>query len=92
MDELPCSAGHSACYISAYGDVHPCVQVPVAPAGSRITCFRSVRGMLSASSERSPLKCGVIGARSKIGTRAAPECAFRPSNLGKDCQHCQSCQ
>jgi radical SAM protein with 4Fe4S-binding SPASM domain len=33
MDELPCSAGHTACYISPYGDVFPCVQFPL-PSGS----------------------------------------------------------
>jgi radical SAM protein with 4Fe4S-binding SPASM domain len=25
---LPCSAGHTACYVSPYGDVTPCVQFP----------------------------------------------------------------
>ena len=25
---LPCSAGHTACYVSPYGDVFPCVQFP----------------------------------------------------------------
>jgi len=25
---LPCSAGHTACYISPYGDLYPCVQFP----------------------------------------------------------------
>jgi AdoMet-dependent heme synthase len=29
----PCSAGHTACYISPYGDVYPCVQFPL-PCGS----------------------------------------------------------
>ena len=33
MDELPCSAGHTACYISPYGDVFPCVQFPL-PSGN----------------------------------------------------------
>jgi len=28
MEGLPCSAGHTACYISPYGDVFPCVQFP----------------------------------------------------------------
>jgi AdoMet-dependent heme synthase len=32
-DDLPCSAGHNSCYISPYGDVYPCVQLPV-PAGN----------------------------------------------------------
>ena len=31
--ELPCSAGHTACYISPYGDVFPCVQFPL-PCGN----------------------------------------------------------
>jgi len=26
---LPCSAGHTACYISPYGDLYPCVQFPI---------------------------------------------------------------
>jgi radical SAM protein with 4Fe4S-binding SPASM domain len=33
LDELPCSAGHSACYISPYGEVYPCVQFPL-PSGN----------------------------------------------------------
>lgn len=33
MDGFPCSAGHTACYISPYGDVYPCVQFPL-PSGN----------------------------------------------------------
>ena len=33
MDGIPCSAGHSACYVSPYGDVYPCVQFPL-PSGN----------------------------------------------------------
>jgi radical SAM protein with 4Fe4S-binding SPASM domain len=33
LDDFPCSAGHTACYISPYGDVFPCVQFPL-PSGS----------------------------------------------------------
>ena len=33
LDALPCSAGHSACYVSPYGDVFPCVQFPL-PSGN----------------------------------------------------------
>ncbi len=32
-DDLPCSAGHNSCYISPYGDVFPCVQMPL-PTGN----------------------------------------------------------
>ena len=30
---LPCSAGHTSCYVSPYGDVFPCVQFPL-PTGN----------------------------------------------------------
>jgi radical SAM protein with 4Fe4S-binding SPASM domain len=33
LDSLPCSAGHTACYVSPYGDVYPCVQFPM-PCGN----------------------------------------------------------
>jgi AdoMet-dependent heme synthase len=33
LDSLPCSAGHTACYVSPYGDVFPCVQFPL-PTGN----------------------------------------------------------
>ena len=32
-DDLPCSAGHNSCYISPYGDIYACVQLPM-PAGN----------------------------------------------------------
>jgi radical SAM protein with 4Fe4S-binding SPASM domain len=33
LREVPCSAGHTACYISPYGDLFPCVQFPL-PSGN----------------------------------------------------------
>jgi radical SAM protein with 4Fe4S-binding SPASM domain len=33
LEALPCSAGHTACYVSPYGDVYPCVQFPL-PTGN----------------------------------------------------------
>jgi radical SAM protein with 4Fe4S-binding SPASM domain len=33
MESTPCSAGHTACYVSPYGDVFPCVQFPL-PTGN----------------------------------------------------------
>src|ERR1700676_330283 len=33
LDSLPCSAGHTACYVSPYGEVYPCVQFPL-PCGN----------------------------------------------------------
>jgi radical SAM protein with 4Fe4S-binding SPASM domain len=29
MDALPCSAGHTAAYVSPYGEFYPCVQFPL---------------------------------------------------------------
>jgi len=39
MDMLPCSAGHTACYVSPYGDVYPCVQFPLPSGNVRRTKF-----------------------------------------------------
>ncbi len=33
LNGFPCSAGHSACYVSPYGEVYPCVQFPL-PCGN----------------------------------------------------------
>lgn len=42
LDTLPCSAGHTACYISPYGDVFPCVQFPLHSGNVRKTRFLDV--------------------------------------------------
>jgi radical SAM protein with 4Fe4S-binding SPASM domain len=39
LDMLPCSAGHTACYVSPYGDVYPCVQFPLPCGNVRETKF-----------------------------------------------------
>jgi len=39
LDALPCSAGHTACYVSPYGDVYPCVQFPLPSGNVRRTKF-----------------------------------------------------
>ena len=35
MDATPCSAGHTAAYVSPYGDVFPCVQFPIVTGNVR---------------------------------------------------------
>src|SRR5580698_2200885 len=42
MDGLPCSAGHTACYISPYGDVFPCVQFPLPSGNLRRQSFADI--------------------------------------------------
>jgi len=40
--DLPCSAGHNSCYISPYGDVFPCVQLPQAAGNLRREKFDDI--------------------------------------------------
>jgi radical SAM protein with 4Fe4S-binding SPASM domain len=42
LDELPCSAGHTACYVSPYGDVYPCVQFPLPSGNVRQARFQDI--------------------------------------------------
>ncbi len=42
LDTLPCSAGHTACYVSPYGDVYPCVQFPLPSGNVRKTRFLDI--------------------------------------------------
>jgi radical SAM protein with 4Fe4S-binding SPASM domain len=42
LDEVACGAGHNACYVSAYGDVMPCVALPLACGNIRDTPFARI--------------------------------------------------
>jgi len=42
FDTLPCSAGHTACYVSPYGDVYPCVQFPLPSGNVREKTFADI--------------------------------------------------
>lgn len=42
MDGIPCSAGHTACYISPYADVFPCVQFPLPSGNLRRQSFKEI--------------------------------------------------
>lgn len=48
-DNIPCSAGHNSLYISPYGDVFPCVQMPLPTGNVRKESFSEIwygsRGM-----------------------------------------------
>jgi AdoMet-dependent heme synthase len=39
---FPCSAGHTACYVSPYGDLYPCVQFPLPCGNVRRQKFRDI--------------------------------------------------
>lgn len=42
LDEIPCGASHNACYVSAYGDVMPCVAMPIACGNVRDEPFEEI--------------------------------------------------
>ena len=41
-DDIPCCAGQNSCYISPYGDVYPCVQMPLATGNVRKQRFGEI--------------------------------------------------
>jgi len=42
LENLPCSAGHTTCYVSPYGDVYPCVQFPYTTGNVRQQRFLDI--------------------------------------------------
>ena len=42
LDSTPCSAGHTLCYVSPYGDVYPCVQFPLPSGNLRRQTFAEI--------------------------------------------------
>ncbi len=42
LDGLPCSASHTFCYISPYGDIFPCVQFPLPTGNVRTQRFLEI--------------------------------------------------
>jgi len=42
LEALPCSAGHTTCYVSPYGDVYPCVQFPLPTGNVRKQRFEDI--------------------------------------------------
>jgi AdoMet-dependent heme synthase len=75
LDSLPCSAGHTACYVSPYGDVYPCVQFPLPSGNIRRTRFIDIwRHSAQLNEVRS------------ISTRDLPGCS-KCENL-KGCTRC----
>jgi len=42
LEAMPCSAGHTSCYVSPYGDVFPCVQFPLTTGNIRRQRFLDI--------------------------------------------------
>lgn len=41
-EDLPCSAGHNSCYVSPYGDIYACVQLPMPAGNLRTESFQEI--------------------------------------------------
>ncbi len=94
LDELPCSASHTFCYISPYGDVFPCVQFPLPTGNVRrqrfIDIWRHSPEMNEVRSIR-PRHLPVCSACSHVGTcTRCPGLAYMEGNMrGPSSQDCE---
>lgn len=73
--DIPCSAGHNTCYISPYGDVYPCVQMPISAGNLRVNTFAQIWS-------RSPQFARVRAIR-ESDLRVCAQCKIR-----KYCERC----
>ncbi len=85
LDQLPCSAGHTACYVSPYGDVYPCVQFPLPTGNVRKEKFLDIwRGSAAMNEVRSirARDLPVCSTCSHVGTcTRCPGLAFMEGNM-----------
>jgi AdoMet-dependent heme synthase len=94
LDEVPCSAGHTACYVSPYGDVYPCVQFPLPTGNVRKEKFLDIwRGSAAMNEVRSirARDLPVCSTCSHVGTcTRCPGLAFMEGNMrGPSSQDCE---
>jgi radical SAM protein with 4Fe4S-binding SPASM domain len=75
LNEVPCSAGHTLAYISPYGEVFPCVQLPLSCGNLRKRRFAEIW-------RESPRLLEVRAIR----TRDLPACA--PCSFVSTCTRC----
>ncbi len=94
LDELPCSASHTFCYISPYGDVFPCVQFPLPTGNVRQQRFLEIwRHSPQMNEVRSirPRNLPVCSTCSHVGTcTRCPGLAYMEGNMrGPSSQDCE---
>ena len=84
--KIPCSAGHSACYVSPYGDVYPCVQFPLPSGNVRQQKFIDI-WKYSPAAQGSPLDtharpAGLLDLRRmSAGAARCPGLAYMEGNM-----------
>ena len=94
LDAMPCSAGHTACYISPYGDVYPCVQFPLPTGNIRQTPFDDIWHRSPGFAEVRSIRVADLPTCSSCGfvsscTRC-PGLAYMEGNMrGPSCADCE---
>ena len=94
MDQLPCSAGHTACYVSPYGDVYPCVQFPLPSGNVRRMKFVDIWRDSPQLNEVRSIKLGDMPTCSKcthgVACTRCPGLAYLEGNMrGPSYQDCE---
>ena len=94
LDGLPCSAGHSACYVSPYGDVYPCVQFPLPSGNVRRTPFLNIWRDSDQLNEVRSIKTRDLPSCSQcvhvVGCTRCPGLAYMEGNMrGPSSQDCE---
>jgi AdoMet-dependent heme synthase len=94
LDETPCSAGHTFCYVSPYGDVYPCVQFPLPTGNLRKQKFLEIwRGSAQMNEVRSirARDLPVCSTCSHVGScTRCPGLAYMEGNMrGPSLQDCE---
>lgn len=94
FDRVPCSAGHSACYVSPYGDVYPCVQFPLPTGNIRQEKFIDIWRDSPALAEVRSITLGDLHGCSSCGNQQScsrcPGLAYMEGNMrGPSTQDCE---
>ena len=94
LEDVPCSAGHTACYVSPYGDVYPCVQFPLPSGNVRRSRFLNIWKHSEALNEVRSIRLRDLSSCSHCGHVSAcsrcPGLAYMEGNMrGPSTQDCE---
>lgn len=94
LEDVPCSAGHTACYVSPYGDVYPCVQFPLPCGNVRRSRFLDIWQHSDALNEVRSIRMRDLPTCSRCahvaGCTRCPGLAYMEGNMrGPSTQDCE---
>ena len=94
LKDFPCSAGHTACYISPYGDLYPCVQFPLPSGNVRQQKFMDIWRYSSQLNEVRTITVGDLpvcsGCSHSSSCTRCPGLAYMEGNMrGPSTQDCE---